>query len=124
MEDIFMLKTVRIQVLQLAHSIFETNLREIIFEVTSEDSSFQSTGLKYDLSKKEDLERFQKMAWLADVRYYEEEIIGKTLRAIISIKNGKAKIKVLGHRKQDCFIIINGNNEVMTHQKALSKLLQ
>lgn len=119
-----MLKTVRIQVLQLAHSIFETNLREIIFEVTSEDSSFQSTGLKYDLSKKEDLERFQKMAWLADVRYYEEEIIGKTLRAIISIKNGKAKIKALGHRKQDCFIIINGNNEVMTHQKALSKLLQ
>lgn len=124
MEDIFMLKTVRIQVLQLAHSIFEKNLREIIFEVTSEDSSFQSTGLKYDLSKKEDLERFQKMAWLADVRYYEEEIIGKTLRAIISIKNGKAKIKALGHRKQDCFIIINGNNEVMTHQKALSKLLQ
>lgn len=112
---------IEVEILHVAHSVLELNKREVVFRY---ENAFRNTvetiGLKYDLSKDDDRLQFQQIAWLTDVMLYEEELRGKTLRAIIEYSNNE--IKALGHRHNDCFFIVNGDNEVMSCKKCLQQL--
>lgn len=106
-----------ITILHVAHKMYDRNEIEILFEVKG-----NTVGLKYNISKAEDEKQFQLIGWLAEVRFYETELIGKTLRALITDTESGIEIKAIGNKLHDSFFIVNGDGELQSEHRCRMEL--
>lgn len=96
------------------HPIENLNLRNVVFE----RHGMNIGAIKYDVSKERDKKEFQNLCILAGIEFDESELKGTAMRAILS----EGKIKAIGHRKFDMFILADDGEEIRTEERCKEKL--